>query len=259
MILLLAGTADGREIAARLSSAGHRFIACTATEYGGRLLENSSAAEVISGRLDAEELVELILNRKVQLVIDATHPYAEEATANASRACAVTAAKYIRFQRPVLAMPESPLIHPVRGYPEAADKAAELADKSIFLATGVKTLSTFVTAAGAAGKKLTVRVMPDTESLRRCLELGIEPGDIVAMQGPFSADLNKQLFIHYRADVLVTKESGTTGGTDAKLEAALALAIPVVLIKRPPVPEGALDNIDELLAIIALYERTEVK
>ncbi|HBX22782.1 MAG TPA: precorrin-6A reductase [Desulfotomaculum sp.] len=259
MILLLAGTAEGREIAARLSGAGHRFITCTATAYGGRLLENSSAAEIISGRLDAEELAELIRNRKVQLVVDATHPYAEVATANASRACAVTATKYIRYQRPALAMPVSPLIYQVQGYSEAADQAVELADQSIFLATGVKTLSTFVTAARAAGKKLTVRVIPDPEGLRRCLELGIEPGNIVAMQGPFSTDLNKQLLIHYRADVLVTKESGTTGGTDAKLAAALDLAIPVVIIKRPPVPEGALDNIEELLAIIALYERTEIK
>lgn len=259
MILLLAGTADGREIASRLSSAGHRFIACTATEYGGRLLENSSAQEIISDRLDAEELVELIRNRQVQLVVDATHPYAEVVTANTIRACAVTATKYIRFQRPELVMPVSPLINPVRGYPEAADQAVKLAEQNIFLATGVKTLSTFVAAARPAGKKLTVRIIPDPEGLRRCLELGIEPGDIVAMQGPFSTDLNKQLLIHYRADVLITKESGTIGGTDAKLAAALDLAIPVVLIKRPPVPEGALDNIEELLTIIALYERTEVK
>ena len=259
MILLLAGTADGREIAARLSSAGHRLIACTATGYGGRLLENSSTAEIISGRLGAIELVELIRNRKIRLVVDATHPYAEEVTINAGRACAVTATKYIRYQRPALAMPVSPLIHLVQGYPQAADKAVELANQSIFLASGVKTLATFVTAVRTAGKKLTVRIIPDPEGLRRCLELGIEPKDIVAMQGPFSVDLNKQLLIHYRADVLVTKESGTAGGTDAKLEAALALAIPVVLIKRPPVPEGAIDNLEELLANIALHERMEMK
>ncbi|MFA7467744.1 MAG: precorrin-6A reductase [Desulfotomaculaceae bacterium] len=259
MILLLAGTADGREIAVRLGGAGHRFIACAATEYGGRLLANSNAEEIIYGRLNAEELAELICNRNVQLVIDATHPYAEAATVNADQACAVTAAKYIRFQRPALVMPESPLIHPVRGYREAADRAVELAEQCIFLTTGVKTLSTFVTAARTAGKKVIARVMPDLEGLRQCLELGIKPGDIVAMQGPFSADLNKQLIIHYRADVLVTKESGTIGGTNAKLEAALALAIPVVLVTRPPVPEGAVDNIEELLTIIALYERTKCK
>lgn len=256
MILLLAGTADGREIAMRLIRAGHRLLACTATEYGSRLLSNSMTAEIISGRLDAGELAELIRNRKIHLVIDATHPYAEEATVNAIRACKATGAKYIRFQRPPLAIPADPLIHTVRGYPEAAAKAVELAEKNIFLATGLKTLSTFVTAARDAGKKVIARVTPDPEGLRRCLKLGIEPGEIVAIQGPFSVNLNQQLFIHYRADVLVTKESGATGGTDAKLEAALALPIPVVLITRPPEPEGAFNDIDKLLANIALYERT---
>jgi len=252
MILLLAGTADGREIASRLNRAGHRLIACTATEYGGRLLSKSIAAEVISRRLDGKEMAELIHAKKIRLVIDATHPYAEEATANAIQACAITAAKYIRFQRPALSVPDSPLVHPVRGYPEAAAKAVALAEKSIFLATGLKTLSTFVTAARDAGKKVIARVTPDPEGLRRCLELGVEPGDIVAMQGPFSAHLNQQLLIHYRADVLVTKESGAAGGTDTKLEAALALAVPVVLITRPPAPEGAFEDIEKLLGYIEL-------
>ncbi len=256
MILLLAGTADGREIAGRLSRAGHRLIASTATEYGGRLLSESIAAEVISGRLNAEGLAGLIRNRGISLVIDATHPYAEEATANAIKACAVTGAKYIRFQRQALAVPVDPLIHPVRGYPEAAVKAVELAEKNIFLTTGLKTLPTFAAAARAAGKNITARITPDPEGLRRCLELGLEPGNIVAMQGPFATDLNKHLFIHYRADVVVTKESGAAGGVGAKLEAALALAVPVILITRPPAPEGAFDDVEKLLENIALCERT---
>lgn len=257
MILVLAGTADGREIVNRLARAGHRLIACTATEYGGRLLVKSGTGEIITGRLGAGELAALITDRKVQVVVDATHPFAEAVTANARQACSDTGAKYIRFQRPALPLPESPLIHPVPGYGEAAEKAVQLARRTIFLATGTKTLSIFVTAALKADKRVVTRVLPDAEGLRRCLELGIDPGDIVAIQGPFSAALNRQLLIHFGADVLVTKESGLAGGFDAKLEAALDLSIPAVVVNRPPTPEGAIEDIDQLLAGIETNERTK--
>ncbi|MCL2335807.1 MAG: precorrin-6A reductase [Firmicutes bacterium] len=256
MILLLAGTADGKEIALRLSRAGHQFIACTATAYGSRLLTEVIDAEVLAGRLDSQAMADLLRQRGISLVIDATHPYAEEVTANARQACAATGVPYIRFQRPALPLPDHRLIHPVEGYQAAAAKAAELAEKNIFLATGLKTLPLFAAAAQAAGKKVIARITPDPEGVRRCLELGIGPGNIVAMQGPFSAQLNQQLFIHYRADLLVTKESGAAGGTDAKLEAALALDLPVILITRPPAPAGACEDIEELLANIPWNERT---
>jgi precorrin-6A/cobalt-precorrin-6A reductase len=61
----------------------------------------------------------------------------------------------------------------------------------------------------------------------------LKPSEIIAMQGPFSYELNKALLIDYRASVLVTKESGPVGGTDNKIKAALDLGIPVILMERP--------------------------
>lgn len=255
MILVLAGTAEGREVVSRLSRAGYPVTACAATEYGGQLLAGTDAREVITGRLDAGALADIIRSRGIQLVVDATHPFAELATANAKRACADTGVFYLRFQRSPLPLPDSPLVHPVPGYDRAATRAVELPGRVIFLSTGTRTLPVFTAAARRAGKKVVARILPDVESLNQCLALGIAPREIVAIQGPFSAELNKQLLLHYRADVLVTKESGITGGVDAKLEAALALSIPVVVVTRPPVPEGAVDNAEELLArILAVYD-----
>ena len=56
------------------------------------------------------------------------------------------------------------------------------------------------------------------------------------MQGPFGVEMNRAMLVHYRAEVLVSKESGGLGGTDAKLTAALELGVPVVLVQRPQIP-----------------------
>ena len=63
--------------------------------------------------------------------------------------------------------------------------------------------------------------------------LGLSPKQIVAMQGPFSQALNREMFRQYRADVIVTKNSGAIGGTDTKIAAAVELGLPVVVIDRP--------------------------
>ena len=60
------------------------------------------------------------------------------------------------------------------------------------------------------------------------------PGDIVALQGPFSKELNMALFREFQADVMVTKNSGSVGGTDSKISAAMDLGMTVVVVQRPP-------------------------
>ena len=74
--------------------------------------------------------------------------------------------------------------------------------------------------------------MPDPDALAGRLALGLQPADLIAMQGPFSYELNAALLRQYRASVLVTKESGPAGGTDHKVKAAVDLGLPVVLIER---------------------------
>jgi precorrin-6A/cobalt-precorrin-6A reductase len=258
MILVLGGTSESREIVAALVRKHYRVIACAATAYGGKLLEGTGAAEIIARRLDERELVALVQNKKVRILIDATHPFAEIVTANARNACAKTGILYLRFERPALVLPGHPLIHTVNSYEEAAVTAVELAPHIIFLATGTKTLPTFVNYARKAGKQLVVRIIPELTGLKRCLDLGIAPGNIIAIQGPFSTSMNKVLLREFNADVLVTKESGAAGGTGAKIEAALDLSVPVVVIKRPNKISGALTDLDQLLDYIAKFERTEI-
>jgi len=76
-------------------------------------------------------------------------------------------------------------------------------------------------------------VLPEPEVITVCRRLGFAPADIVAMQGPFSHQLNVALFREYGADVIVTKNSGLVGGTASKMSAAQELGLALVVIGRP--------------------------
>ncbi|WP_347491035.1 precorrin-6A reductase [Desulfoscipio sp. XC116] len=248
MILVLGGTSESRQLVARLTELGWPLIVCTATAYGGDLLKTSGGtAQIITGRLNEDELAELMLVHNIKVLIDATHPFAELATANARKACTRNGVLYLRLERPSLPLPDHPLVAAVNSYREAARRAVELARQTVFITTGTKTLPLFADAVHAANLRAVVRILPDLAGLRLCLDLGIEPRNIVAMQGPFTVDMNKALLTHYHADVLLTKESGPNGGSDTKIEAALAVSIPVVVVKRPPAPAEAVSDLNELI------------
>jgi precorrin-6A/cobalt-precorrin-6A reductase len=173
----------------------------------------------------------LLKNRTVQILIDASHPFPGGLSALAKGLCRTSGIPHIRFVREEVDLPESPLLFPVYSWEEAAQKAAELGN-TIFLTTGSYNLELFVKHPAMTGKRIVVRVLPDHRVIEAVQLLGIIPRDIVAMQGPFSKDMNRFTFKMYNASVIVTKDSGRVGGTDSKISAALGLKIPVVIIKR---------------------------
>ncbi|MDK2889076.1 MAG: precorrin-6A/cobalt-precorrin-6A reductase, partial [Thermoanaerobacter sp.] len=211
MIMVLAGTSDGREIVKTLASHGYRVLACAATPYGASLLEGSGALRVSGRRLSGAEIGRVIEENKVEILVDATHPYAVEVSATASEVCREKRVRYIRYQRPASPIKEHSLVFYVKSYQEAAVKAAELGEV-IFLATGSKTLDVFWEAAKKRGRRVIARVLPHPDVLKKCLDLGLTPADIVAIQGPFSREVNLALLRHYNAGVLVTKDGGARGG-----------------------------------------------
>ena len=147
-------------------------------------------------------------------------------------------------------------MHLVHSYEEAAETAAGLG-RHIFLTTGSRNLARFVHAAAAFDCVLTARVLPTAEVVALCAELGLTPAQIIAMQGPFSRALNRAMYEKYEADVIVTKNSGTVGGTDAKFQAAEDLGLPVVVIDRPVLSYPHLAHTaEEVLTFVAdIYDR----
>ncbi|AEG59181.1 precorrin-6A reductase [Desulforamulus ruminis] len=231
MILVLAGTLEGRNTAALLQERGFRVAASVVSPYGARLLEKKGVHEVYTGTLDRDDLKE-VLNRGCRLLVDATHPYATLASETAMEAASETGIPYLRLERPAASLPVHPLVHREDSLQSSIDKALALGPV-LFSTLGSKNLPPLLAAARQAGVRVVARILPDAAMVARCQEWGLTPADMVALQGPCSKELNKALFRQYEARVILTKESGATGGVTEKVEAALELGLPVVIWQRP--------------------------
>lgn len=243
MIWVLAGTREGREMVGLLEAAGRRVLATAVTAYGGELLRAAGASFTKVGPLSREGMATLIREQKVSVVVDATHPFACEASRNVLAACRLTGVPYYRLEREPADLSDHPLITRVGDYVTAAIRAAEMGEV-IFLTTGSKSLEVFLKEARERGRRLIARVLPQPEVVARCLSLGMAPADIIGMQGPFSREFNRALFREYGASVVVTKESGRVGGVVEKVQAALDLSLPVVVVERPPCSREILDYLE---------------
>lgn len=237
--LVFAGTTEGREAALMLARTGISVTAFTATDYGHEVLDGAADGlqnlAVESGRLSEEQIRELLMGEAPDtLVIDATHPYAAQVTANIRRACMDAQKRYIRIVR------KSTFAGEPAGVTVLADAQAvtqwanreENIKKKILLTTGSKDLMIY-TAIDSYRDRVWPRILPDMDSLRIATELGYKKSNIICMQGPFSTEMNIAMIKSVGADVLVTKDTGATGGFDSKLEAALSSGIEAVVIGRP--------------------------
>ena len=231
MILVLAGTLDGREIAAGLTDAGYEVMASVVSDYG-RILAEQSGVKAQAAAMTDRELAQFIRDEGITLLVDATHPYAVNVSRNAAGAAKEAQIPCIRYERPSSDLPKYAKLLVAKDMKEAAELAVK-AGKTIFLTTGSHTLALF-RAAATADCRLIARVLPQPDVITACLEAGFLPGDIVAVQGPFSQELNRAFFQEYKADVMVTKNSGAVGGTDSKIAAAMELNMTVVVVQRPP-------------------------
>ncbi len=230
-ILVLAGTADGRQLAQELLQRGYAVTVSVLTGYGAEL---AAAVGLTTrfGALDEDSLRDLLLSGGFQAVVDATHPYATNITALARNVCHNMQLPFFCWERPSTERFDHPLVHWVPDIPTAARQVARLGQR-ILLTTGSNSLPEWFSQPVIRDKELFVRVLPTARILGRCESLGLSPGRIIAAQGPFTVAWNKAMCEQYGIDVVVAKDSGSTGGTPQKIEACLVLNIPIVILSRP--------------------------
>jgi precorrin-6A/cobalt-precorrin-6A reductase len=250
-VMLMAGTKDASRVIKKLSTVRDvNILATTTTRYGAEIAMRAGADDVISKGLQEAEMIETMEKRNIQVLIDATHPFAVEATRNAIKAAKKTKTRYIRFERPDIYIPDNKLIYEVDSFDEAALKALKLTDGRILHSAGVSTLKYIVDKIDPL--RIIARVLPSIRSIKECADLGLPSNNIIAIQGTFSSELNQALMQDYDISLLITKESGETGGTPSKIQAALELGLYVVLVRRPEVPE--LEDEEVFTDIDQLYQ-----
>ncbi len=230
----MSGTADGREIVRELDRAGARVLTTVATPYGQKVFEDMGLGHLcVRAKLSGDGLPNFIEENGVDTVIDATHPYAANASIIAMKACKIKAIRYIRFQREGTQLPQSPLIHKVDDTDQAVETAGRLG-KRILLTTGFKNAEDFSRLLKDGGDyAIIVRILPMPEHISRCIEMGISRKNIIAAQGPFSKEFNIVNIRDFNIDVVVTKDGGKEAKTQEKVDACLETQTPLVVIQRP--------------------------
>lgn len=228
-ILLFGGTADARELAAALLLRGWGVTASVATDYGGELLEGLPGVEIHAGRMDRAEMIGYIKENGFAAILDATHPYAVEATENIRAAAGEMGLPCLRLLRP-----QVPACGCETRFAENAADAARILSTlpgNALLTTGSKELSEF-TSVPDYRERLYVRILPQAEPLERALGLGFLPSHLLCMQGPFSKRLNLAMLLEYEIRALVTKDTGAAGGFAEKAQAAKEAAALLLVIRR---------------------------
>lgn len=220
-VLVLGGTGEARRLATALVEEGADVLSSLAGRVADPVLPPGRVR--VGGFGGAEGLAQALA--EVDVVVDATHPFAAGMTANAAAAAAATGTPLLRLQRPGWSAGPGDDWRWVPDLQQAAAAVAEHA--SVFVTTGRQGLAAF---AGLTGAVLVRSVDPPEPPLP-------SRTTVVLARGPFTVAEETALMRQHAVDVVVTKDSGGAM-TAAKLTAARELGIPVVLVRRPPLPAG---------------------
>lgn len=224
-ILILGGTGEARALAGELAS---RPELAVVSSLAGRVRAPSLPAGSVrvGGFGGVDGLAGYLRDRRVDAVVDATHPFAATITASAVAASARTGVPLLALRRPGWTPGPEDRWTWVDTLAEAAGALAGLGER-VFLTTGRLGLGEF---AALDGHWFLVRsVDPPQPPVPRRMRVLLD-------RGPFTVDGERALLTEHRIDVLVTKDSGGQM-TAAKLTAARQLRVPVVIQARPPAPD----------------------
>lgn len=249
-ILVFGGTTEGRRIAKTLCSDGFSCTVCVATEYGEKVMEAARGMTIRCGRMDTEQIKEFIKAGDFLAVLDATHPFATEVSENIRRGMKDSAVPYIRVKRDTAHAAGEPGSIRYFADVETCREALLHTEGNILLTTGSKALCRF--AIPELRNRLYVRVLPDMQSISACEAQGICAGRIIAMQGPFTVQMNEALLKQYRISTLVTKESGMAGGFPEKAEAAVHTGTELFVIGNPEKAENGCQTEEAIRRIYGL-------
>ncbi len=246
-VLIYSGTTEGRLLAEHLAQNGVSATVCVATEYGSEMMQPHPNIQVREGRMDADEMRAFVEEHAFDAVVDATHPYAVEVSRNIKESMKESVVPCYRLLREMQSAGETAArTHYVK---DAAECGAYLKHRegAVLLTTGSKELGNFLTTFEDKSR-LYVRVLPAVESIEICKKQQIPGKQVIAMQGPFSREMNEAILRQYHIRYLVTKESGTAGGFFEKEQAAAAAGAELVVIGRPEEKEGY--ELSELFALL---------
>ncbi len=247
-ILILGGTTEARLLAGRLATRGDLYIMLS---LAGRTVEPAEQpVPVRSGGFGgAEGLARHVRDEGIDLLIDATHPYAARISRNAASAARLAGVPTFALRRAAWKPVEGDRWDSAANANEAVT-ALGVAPRRVFLALGRQEIAPF---ASAPQHSYLIRSVDPVDP-----PLDVPDAEYILARGPFSEADERRLLVDRRIDAIVAKNSGGAA-TYGKIAAARALCIDVLLFRRPEVPDmpsvetvaEALDMAGHLLASAA--------
>ena len=250
-LLLLGGTGEALRLARELESSSR--VHCISSLAGRTEEPVLPPGEVrIGGFGGVPGLTTYLMNEGIELVLDATHPFAAQMCHHAHKACEDLGIPRAKLVRPAWVASPGDRWTMMPNVAAAATFLRFHPAKRIFLTLGRQDIAPFVPlgdrANGVHGNGrwfLTRMIDPPGDGIV------LPEGELVLGRGPFRPDDEKALMQQHRIDLLVTKNSG---GSAAKIAAAAELHLPVLMIERPPLPPGEiLDSVGAALAWINIH------
>jgi precorrin-6A/cobalt-precorrin-6A reductase len=231
MIGLILGTSEGKNIVSLLNEFTDDLFITTATSYGGELLKEFKYKKLNSKPLNKEQLKKIIEEKNINIIIDASHPYAIEITKMTKTICRELSIDYLRYERASIIdnFKDEKNIVLVEDYQQVFEKLKDI-EGTVLNTTGSRNIDKFVHS--DLNNRVIHRVLPSVSVMEKCIGLGIDIGDIIAMKGPIGYDLNRGFIKEYSAVAMILKDSGIQGGTEEKIKAALDSNILAIVIKR---------------------------
>lgn len=231
MIGIIVGTSEGRELLKRLNEFTEDIFVSTATIYGGDLLKEYKYKVLNTRPLNKEELEEKFKELDIKLLIDASHPYAVEVSKNVIEVCDKLSIVYLRYERKGVLeeFKENQSINKVPNF-ECLEEILSSFNGTILNTTGSKSVEKILKM--NLKNRVIHRVLPSIEVMKKLIDLGVSPDDIVALKGSHSEQFNRAFLKEFNCKGIIMKDSGIEGGTREKINAALKEEVEIFIVDK---------------------------
>lgn len=224
-LLILGGTTEAVKLQSLVNTIPNLEVI---TSLAGRTRQPVSQSSRIGGFGGVPGLIEYLQQHHINFLIDATHPFASQMPWNAAKACLMVDIPRLKLVRSPWEKVTGDLWLETDSNESATKMLPNLASR-VFLTIGRQELATY---AELQEIWFLMRMIDPPES-----NIAVPPGKLLLARGPFSLEQERSLLLEHKIEVIVSKNSGGNA-TYAKIIAARERSLPVVMIQRPPLPEG---------------------
>lgn len=238
MILVFSGTRIGNKLIHRLLENGYKVLASYSSDIGRDSFNVRRSLDknliINNSKLDNNQMLRLIRKYNIKCIIDATHPFAENVSRNAIAVADNENLKYIRFERRKISEQKSNNIYYFDSFKEVKEYLKSL-EGNILFTTGVKNIEIFRDIIKDPKKTVYIKILPTQESLKTCYAAGANVKQIIAYYGNWGTDIIKSFIIEKSINIIVTKQSGVSGGELEKIRSVKGSNCKLLIIRRPKI------------------------